>query len=61
MAVPKRKSSQSRRDKRRANNYKLVAPGLVKCPNCGELIRSHHVCPKCGMYDGKEIVADKEA
>lgn len=61
MAVPKRKSSQSRRDKRRSSTWKLATPGLVKCPNCDELIRSHHVCPKCGMYNGKEVVAKKEA
>lgn len=61
MAVPKRKSSQARRDKRRSSTWKLATPGLVKCPNCGALIRSHHVCPECGMYDGKEVVAKKEA
>lgn len=61
MAVPKRKSSQARRDKRRSSTWKLAAPGLVKCPNCGALIKSHHVCPECGMYDGKEVVAKKEA
>ncbi|NLZ15785.1 MAG: 50S ribosomal protein L32, partial [Erysipelotrichaceae bacterium] len=25
------------------------------CPNCGEMIKSHHVCPKCGHYDGKAV------
>ena len=52
MAVPKRKTSKARRDKRRAN-WKLAVPGLVKCPNCSALIKSHHVCPECGMYNGK--------
>ena len=42
MAVPKRKTSKARRDKRRAN-WKLVTPGLVKCPNCEALIKPHHV------------------
>ena len=36
--VPKRKHSQARRDKRRSNVWKLEAPTLVKCPQCGELI-----------------------
>ena len=31
MAVPKRKTSKARRDKRRAN-WKLVIPGMVACP-----------------------------
>ena len=30
MAVPKRKVSKARRDKRRAN-WKLTLPGMVKC------------------------------
>ena len=32
MAVPKRKVSKARRDKRRSNNWKLDLPGIVKCP-----------------------------
>ncbi len=59
MAVPKRKTSKARRDKRRAN-WKLVTPTLVKCPACSALIKPHHVCPECGKYDGKVIV-DTEA
>ena len=31
----------------------------AECPNCGELKRPHNVCPKCGYYDGKEVVAQK--
>ncbi|AMB99653.1 50S ribosomal protein L32 [Aerococcus urinaehominis] len=55
MAVPKRKTSKSRKNKRRTH-YKLEVPGMVTCPNCGELRKSHHVCPSCGHYDGKEVV-----
>ena len=39
MAVPKRKVSKARRDKRRSNNWKLVLPGMVKCPKCGEFVK----------------------
>ncbi len=60
MAVPKRKVSRARRDKRRSNVWKLVAPELVKCPQCGELKLPHRVCGNCGYYNGKEIVK-KEA
>ena len=45
--VPKRKHSQARRDKRRSNVWKLEAPTLVKCPQCGELKVPHKVCGKC--------------
>ena len=31
MAVPKKKVSKARRDKRRSNNSKLEMPGMVKC------------------------------
>ena len=56
MAVPKKKVSSARRDKRRSNNSKLTAPGLVQCSKCKELILAHHVCKACGSYDGKEII-----
>lgn len=55
MAVPKRKVSKARRDKRRAN-WKLSVPGMVKCPQCGELKMGHRVCPSCGYYKGREVV-----
>jgi len=60
MAVPKRKTSKARRDKRRSNVWKLAAPGLVKCSNCGEYTRAHHVCEACGYYDGQQIVKQAE-
>ena len=43
MAVPKRKMSKARRDRRRAN-WKLEAPGYVACPQCHEPKMPHHVC-----------------
>ena len=54
MAVPKRKVSKARRDKRRSNVWKLDAPALMKCPQCGEYKRPHRVCANCGYYNGKE-------
>lgn len=55
MAVPKKKTSKSRRDMRRAH-HALRAPGYTECQNCGELKRSHHVCGGCGHYNGKQVV-----
>ena len=61
MAVPKRKTSKARRDKRRSSVWKLSAPNMVKCPHCGELMLAHHACKACGYYDGKKVVeADDE-
>ncbi|MCI6501935.1 MAG: 50S ribosomal protein L32 [Clostridia bacterium] len=56
MAVPKRKVSKARRDKRRSSTWKLLLPGMVKCPKCGEYVLSHRVCKACGFYGGKEVV-----
>ena len=55
MAVPKRKMSKARRDKRRAN-WKLTVPGFIECPQCHEMKMPHRVCPECGSYKGKQIV-----
>jgi large subunit ribosomal protein L32 len=60
MAVPKRKVSRARRDKRRSNVWKIAAPTLVKCPQCGELTEPHKVCDNCGYYKGSEVIK-KEA
>jgi large subunit ribosomal protein L32 len=54
MAVPKKKTSKSRRDKRRAQR-RLEAPRVNLCPQCGQPKRPHRVCPTCGMYNGREV------
>jgi len=59
MAVPKNKTSKARKNKRRAN-WKLLIPGMVKCPKCQALIMPHRICGECGHYKGKEIIK-KEA
>lgn len=53
---PKRKLSKGRRDRRRSQDA-LVATNLVQCSNCGEMRLSHTVCPKCGYYQGKEVIS----
>ena len=60
MAVPKRRVSSTRRDKRRSSVWKLTAPTLVACPHCKEMIAPHKVCANCGYYDGKEVVKQQE-
>lgn len=59
MAVPFRRTSKTAKRLRRTH-FKLSVSGLVKCPNCGAMIKSHNVCPKCGYYNGKSVVAKKE-
>ena len=56
MAVQQNKVSKSRRNNRRAHDA-LVAGNPNECDNCGELKRPHHVCPSCGHYAEREVVA----
>jgi large subunit ribosomal protein L32 len=42
---------------RRSQHDKVSAPGLSACPNCEELMISHRVCPACGHYKGREVIA----
>ncbi len=58
MAVPFRKTSKSAKRKRRTH-FKLNAPTMIVCPNCGELTLSHQVCKKCGFYKGKLVLEPK--
>ena len=60
MAVPKRKVSKARRDKRRSNVWKLDAPNIVACPNCGAYHLAHRVCKACGMYNGRQVLKLEE-
>jgi len=53
--LPKRKSTSGRRDRRRAHDA-LKARNGVTCPNCGEPRLPHRVCPKCGFYQGREVL-----
>ncbi len=53
-ALPKRKLSKGRRDRRRLHDQ-LHPVALVPCDNCGEKKRPHSVCPSCGYYRGREI------
>jgi large subunit ribosomal protein L32 len=56
-ALPKRKISKSRRDKRRTHDA-LTPFHLVPCPECGQMHRAHHVCLNCGTYKGIQVLPD---
>ena len=56
MAVPKQRTSRARRDRRRSNVWKMDAPALVKCPQCGAYKRAHRLCNACGQYNGRQVV-----
>lgn len=54
-ALPKRKISKGRRDRRRLHD-RLRPVALVECDNCGAMKRPHTLCNECGHYKGREIV-----
>ena len=59
MAVPKRKTSPSRRNMRRSH-HALTANSFVEDKETGELKRPHHVDLKTGMYKGRQVLTPKE-
>lgn len=59
MAVPKRKTTQSKRGMRRSVDA-LKTPTYVEDKDSGELRRPHHVDLKTGMYRGKQILEPRE-
>ena len=55
MAVPKRRTSRSRRDMRRAHDA-LPAPARSLCPQCNEPKVPHRVCANCGWYRDRTVI-----
>jgi len=59
MAVPKRKTSKARRDKRRAH-LALTPVNWVEDQNTGEPVRRHHIDLKTGMYKGRQVIEERD-
>ena len=59
VAVPKRKTSPSRRNMRRSH-HALAPNSYVEDKDTGELKRPHHVDLKTGMYKGRQVLTPKE-
>ncbi len=55
MAVPKRRTSKSRKNKRRST-VKADSPTIVACPHCHEPKRAHAVCGECGYYGETDVL-----
>ena len=56
MAVPKQKQSHARTSHRRSQ-HKVAVPSYNACPQCHSPRRPHRVCPVCGSYKGREVLA----
>jgi large subunit ribosomal protein L32 len=59
LALPKRKISKSRRDKRRTH-YKAEAPNVSECSHCNQPKLPHRACMNCGYYGGRLVTVPKE-
>lgn len=59
MALPKRRHSHQRKNKRRSH-HALEVEGLSVCPQCKEPKLPHRICKNCGYYDDKQVIKGEE-
>lgn len=59
MAVPKKKTSKSRRNMRRSHDH-LSSINTTECSNCGAQKLPHHICGACGHYNGRQVIRLKQ-
>jgi large subunit ribosomal protein L32 len=55
MAVPKKRTTGSKRNMRRSHHGKDKLR-LSSCPKCSQPVMPHRVCPNCGTYKGREVI-----
>jgi large subunit ribosomal protein L32 len=58
MAVPKKKTSKSKRNQRRSHHALKVA-NVVVDQTTGEFKLSHHISLKDGFYNGRQVITPK--
>ena len=59
MAVPKRKTSKSKRNKRRSH-HRIKGINIIEDKTSGEFRLPHHVDLKTGRYKGRQVFAPKK-
>ena len=55
MPVPKRKTARPKKLMRRSH-HALRPVNLTECPSCGNKLRPHRVCQKCGHYRDRLVL-----
>ena len=58
MAVPKKKTSKSKRDQRRSH-HALKVTNVTVDSTTGEFKLSHHISLKDGYYKGRQVIIPK--
>lgn len=61
MGVAPSKRSKARTRRKRTAWSRLTAAGVMECPQCHEPKLPHRVCPSCGYYKDREVVAKEVA
>ena len=59
MAVPKRKTSKSKRDKRRSH-HRIKSVNIIEDKKSGEFRLPRHVDLKTGLYKGRQVFDPKK-
>ncbi|MCF8037931.1 MAG: 50S ribosomal protein L32 [Desulfohalobiaceae bacterium] len=59
MAVPKKKTSKSKRNMRRSH-HRVPTPTVITC-KCGEPSLPHRACSSCGKYRGRQVLRKEDA
>ncbi|MDR0640803.1 MAG: 50S ribosomal protein L32 [Holosporales bacterium] len=54
MAVPKKKTSKSKKGMRRSHDFDTPVNFAI-CDNCGKAVMQHNVCKFCNTYNGRNI------
>ena len=57
MAAPYGRKSRTRSRMRRAANMRYTAAESSVCGNCDTPKASHRICPNCGQYAGRQVIA----
>lgn len=55
MAVPKRRTSKSKKRMRRSH-HNISPVATIRCSNCGSSVIPHRVCWNCGYYRGRDVL-----
>ncbi|MBS0605634.1 MAG: 50S ribosomal protein L32 [Parachlamydiales bacterium] len=55
MAVPRNRTSNARKNSRRAHHAKKPK-NVSNCSNCSKPRIPHRICPHCGFYAGRAVV-----
>ncbi len=60
MGVQQSRRSKSRTRRKRAAWLSTEKPNVMECPQCHSVKLPHRICPECGYYNGREVIAKND-